>query len=234
MRNPFLIAAVSLTAAMSAHATLVADYQLDNSYASSTGTAPALVPIGSPSFVSDSVYGSRSTVLSYPAGSGLSLATDTILPGGTIYTILIRGRHDPVDGFAKLIDFAGNNADYGLYDNNGSLNFYDLAGGTTLNFGYGYTDVVLTRSNDGALAGYVNGVLQISADDSVNLEAAIDPSVKALIFFVDDTVTAGAEVSAGAVARIQIWNTALTAEEVAAISVDQIFGDGFEVGPTSN
>jgi hypothetical protein len=225
---------VSGIAAGSAHGALVADYQLQNTYATSVGSAPALAPIGSPAFASDSVYGSQQTVLQYAAGAGVALTpTDGILGDGTTYTILVRSRHDQTGGYVKLIDFSADEQDTGLYDDGGALDFYDLSGGATSTFGYGYSDVVLTRSSDGTLAGYVNGVLELTADDSATLEGVID-SHKQLTFFVDDMVTGGFEASAGAVARIEIWNTALNTAEVAALSADQIFGDGFEAGPVMN
>ncbi len=67
------------TAAASASATLRADYQFQNTLASSLGAPPALTTLGSGtnSFATESVNGSSLTVLTFPAENGVQLAPTT-------------------------------------------------------------------------------------------------------------------------------------------------------------
>jgi hypothetical protein len=76
------------------------------------------------------------------------------------------------------------------------------------------------------VAGYYNGELQFSADDSSFQWGVIDASDK-LRFFLDDFLGSANEQSGGAVARIRIWTDALSAAEVVQLP-DRIFAAWFE------
>ena len=70
--------------------------------------------------------------------------------------------------------------------------------------------VVLTRDGSGQVVGYVNGRPQFAFLDSGNDGVIVGDTLR---FFKDD----GGEESAGAVARIRLFDTALSAAEVAAL-----------------
>jgi hypothetical protein len=74
---------------------------------------------------------------------------------------------------------------------------------------------VLTRNSGGTVVGYVNGVQQFSFvdDDDRSTISAADT----LRFFRDNTAT-GSEQSAGAAARIRLYDRPLSAGEVAALT----------------
>ena len=74
-----------------------------------------------------------------------------------------------------------------------------------------YVQVVLTREANGVVTGYVNGTQQFQFTDTSGI-AIIDGN-NSLRFFRDD----GSEASAGSVARIRIYNGALSATQVAAL-----------------
>jgi hypothetical protein len=211
---------------------LVADYQFDNSLASSISGAPDLALVGlDTGYASEQVlyYLPPQTVLTFSAGSGVALnPTTQILSSPGVYTIALQVRitDTSVDLFSKYIDFNNATADAGLYDNGGRLEFYPQSSGSGLVIGTKYADVVLTRDGSGLVAGYFNGMPQFSYDDSVVQLGVID-AANTLRFFLDDTVGAGTEQSPGAVARIRIWDGALDAEAVKELT-DPIFADGFE------
>jgi hypothetical protein len=148
--------------------------------------------------------------------------------GNDFYTIAVSARIDNIlgnqpgaagTGWLRLVDFKHGSLDSGLYDYRGQLNLYPDACGTEspapLVDGV-YEMVVLTRDSTGLVTGYVNGVQQFSFSDSSN-DAVID-SHNTLRFFRDNTGTAPNEASSGAVARIELFNTALSASDVAALT----------------
>jgi len=213
---------------------LVADYQFANDLTSSVGTAPPLTIVGpGTAFVSEIVrLGQMQTVLTFPKGSGLALTpTNTnLLSSNNAYTIALLARitPDPLwDGYSKLIDFNNGTTYPGLYDNYGYLRFYNLAAGAGVVFQTKYADIVLT--NDGTtLSGYYNGVLQFATGNAFQWgDVGVDNTLR---FFLDDSGSGGTEASPGAVARIRIWNGALSGAEVQLLT-DPLFADGFEGAP---
>jgi hypothetical protein len=206
---------LSAQSAAHASANLVADYHMNGSLASSVGSAPALVDIGTNSFVSESVDATTCNVLSFPQGNGLSLATNGVISSDT-YSLVLLFRFDNVSSYRKIADFKNGTQDQGLYTLSDTLVFYaDAFGIHDVIPANTYVQVVLTR--DGAtkqVTGYVDGTQEIQFTDT-NDDAVID-SANTLRFFIDDQVTGGEE-SAGAVARIRLYDGVLTPSEVSAL-----------------
>ena len=231
-----LVAGCLMMAAGNAEAvtTLVADYQFANDLTSSVGTAPPLAIVGpGTAFASETVrIGQMQTVLTFPKGSGLALTpTNTnLLSSNNSYTIALLARitPDPLwDGYSKLIDFNNGTTYPGLYDNYGYLRFYNLVAGVAAVFNTTYADIVLTN-NGTTLSGYYNGIPQFATGDAFQWgDVGVDNTLR---FFLDDIGSSGTEASPGAVARIRIWNGALSDAEVLALT-DPIFADAFEGGP---
>jgi hypothetical protein len=205
-----------LLSAISANAALVADYEFQNTYSSSVGTAPDLVPTNTgTTFVGDTVNGLPRTVLQFPQGVGLRLSPTTGTIANNTYTIAMLVRLDNVDGYRRLVDFSNLASDNGLYIDNGELDFYvggDNDGPPAISPDQ-YVTAVLTRTAGGTLTGYLNGAEVFQFTDSGN-DAVIDVN-HALHFFIDNSD----ENSAGAVARIQVYDNVLTATEVAALNL---------------
>lgn len=195
-----------------ASAALVADYQMQNSKASSVGTAPALTDIGTTSFGTESVDGTNCTVLQWDAGNGLNLSTTNLISG--TYTIVMLVRLDTTTSFRKLIDFKDQSTDPGLYNYGGQLYFYPFTHGTKMLADDRYAQIVITRDGSELVTGYVDGVYMFDYSDT--LDYGVPSFLNQLRFFIDDTSTSGEE-SGGAVARIRIYDDALTANEVAAL-----------------
>ncbi len=205
-----------------ASANLVADYRFNGSHASSVGSAPDLADIGSNSFAADTVDSVSCNVLTFSQGNGLSLATNGLISSDT-YSIVMLFRFDNTSSYRKLVDFKNGTEDYGLYNFSQKLRFYTDASGANVVFQDNtYAQVVLTR--DGTtkqVTGYVDGAQEIQFTDT-NDRALIDSS-NTLRFLIDDTTTGGVEASAGAVARIRIYDGVLSSGEVSAL--DRTHGD---------
>jgi hypothetical protein len=203
--------------------TPTAKYLFQNTLNSSVSGAPALTNLGpgTNAFVTDSVNGTAQTVLSYPKDNGVSLSPTTGVVSNSIYTIAALVRVDDVTGYRRLVDFKNGTADSGLYDYYGQLYFYPNAVGSSSPAPMvdgEYTMVVVTRDNTGLVTGYVDGVQQLSFDDSTSQNAVIDSNNTLRFFRDNDTGGASGEDSSGAVSRIELFNSALTATQVAALT----------------
>ena len=210
------VAVSTLALVVPARGALVADYQFNNTLESVVDNVPALQNLGSANmFMTDMVNGRAQTVLHFPMGGGVELMPTTgVIPSG-IYTIVVQFRFDEVSGYRRIIDFKNASSDNGLYAYDGMLYFYDSAEGSAMVIDAAmYVDVALTRDQNGMVAGYVNGMPQFSFADSAN-DGVIDKN-QTLRFFADDMQTSD-EDSAGAVARLRLFDTALSAAEIAAL-----------------
>ena len=200
-------------------ATVTADYRLENSLVDSVGAAAELSPIGADGtgFVEEAVLGETRPVLTFDRGSGLALAPASGVVGSE-YTIEVVFRFDRLDGYVKIVDFNDATEDCGLYSLDGRLEFWPIETGfgAVLEAG-SYAHVVLTRDGTGTVVAYANGARQLSVDDTGDI-AVIDAN-DTLRLFSDDTVTSN-EDSAGAVARVRLYDGALTAGEVAALAAE--------------
>jgi len=203
---------------------LIADFRFNDSYGSAVGSPPNLELLGNGTFSSEVVDGVQRRVLSFEAGSGLGIpsASSGI---GDAYTIAMLFKFESTGGYRRLIDFKNRTTDWGLYSLNGKLNFYSVAMGTRGAIAPGqFVQVVLTRGLDGNVRGFVNKVQEIGFNDSGG--HALVTANGSLSFFQDDLVVRN-EHSAGAVARIRIWDGPLS--EAAVESLDLFAGEA----PTS-
>jgi hypothetical protein len=212
-----------LPATAPAAGTLKGDYQLEGNHSSSCGAPPNLIDVGpgSNTFATEIVDGSTNGVLTFPEDNGLNLNTQGILPQDR-FTVIMQFRLVRVaseTGYVSLLVFDSDppTSDSGRYVHQGSLDFYDdmvvtkdheepspsVAPGT-------YIEVALTRDGSGQVKVYANGAPRISYDDSPNSTAVLLSN--AIEFFKEH----GTEESAGAVARIRVYDDALSAAEVSA------------------
>ena len=222
---------------------LKADYQFQNSYSSSVPGAPNvgdLVRPGSPcpancnGFAGEAVYGESSTVMTFPSDNGVAVApTTSFLSNNGVYSIGILARFNNLAGqYTRLIDFKNGAEDSGLYFYDRRLVFfgYGVYGPTIVNEN-AYVFVVLTRDSAGTLTGYANGYPQFTVDDSTNQFGLIDYN-NVLRFFQDNITDESGKASAGAVARIRVWDGVLSAERVAALNGGTLYAaDGAASNP---
>lgn len=203
----------------------VADYQFQNTRASSVPFphAPDLVDLidpGNPGndFRPAAVDGQNTTVLHFPKFNGVAMAPTTGIVPNDVYTAVILFSFDETTGWRRIFDVLNGSVDTGLYTLDGQLNYYP----ETFNSGGpvqpgGWYQVVITRDGGGQVTGYVDGAQALTFNDTVN-DAVIDANNR-LRFFQDNT--GGnypvVESSAGSMARIRLYNVALTAAQVAAL-----------------
>lgn len=205
------LSACALTTA-SASAALVADYRFDGNLASSVGSAPPLTEVGAggASFQTETVNGSSDGVRVFPAGAGLSLATNGLVLPST-YTFEITFRLTQTITYGRIFDASNATSDNGLYVKSSKLTYYDNNHvGSPEHFGASavnpdqYLTVALSRSPDGTITVYHDGFPEIVYLDSSATGVFQSPGFPAR-FFIDDLQVPG-ENSPGAVARIRVFD----------------------------
>jgi hypothetical protein len=234
---------LALFARARAAATLAADYQVQNTYASSVGTIGPLTVVGSAddvSFTNDvDVDGNTQTVLSTEIngesmpddGGGVQAQTAGFISSDDYSVVLLADFNLQPDLLAtKVFDFQNLSSDDGLYINDatGLLYFNGVAaatGGTPAVSGT-YTQIVLTRDGaTGEVSVYQDGSLAFDFDDSSDLAVlgdSVSPSSNAyLTVFKDDDTGVGSgvtdETTVGDIARLRLYDGVLTAGQVAAL-----------------
>lgn len=192
---------------------LKADYRFQNSLATSVGSAPALTNLGANTFITANVDGASRTVLRFPLNNGVALGQASSVIPNNVYTIVILFSFDIVNSWRRVIDFKNAAFDTGAYSLDGGLQFYpDTPAGPTGSIRSNtFVQVVLTRDSSRNVTGYVNGVQQFSFIDTADNGALNAANV--LRFFRDD----GTEASAGSIARLRIYEVALSAAQVDAL-----------------
>jgi hypothetical protein len=142
---------------------------------------------------------------------GLSLNVNL----GASWSVVLRSSFNDNRNYNKILDLDGGRIDDGYYSHHGAARWFDIArNATPVYVDRQFAVTVLTRSADGMLRAYVNGVQQFSVFDAagIGVQSAIDP----LRFFMDDNRTQ-AEASDGVVSYIGLYDDALSAEQIAAI-----------------
>ncbi|MGH2911342.1 MAG: choice-of-anchor D domain-containing protein, partial [Solirubrobacteraceae bacterium] len=170
------------------------------------------------SFATEYINGLSRTVLRFPAENGVRLTPTTdVIPKGN-YTLVALFRFAQITNrrWQRIVDFQDGTSDRGLYSHEGTLELYPYARGTTATIkAEEYVLVVLTRDSAGTVTGYVDGIKQFSYDDSSTDAAVIDANNTLRFFRDNESGGTSGESSAGAVARIQLYDEALTANQVA-------------------
>jgi hypothetical protein len=188
-----------------------ADYRFQNTLASAVGTPPDLQNIGAGnSYQGDVVDGFARVVYRFAQGNGLLLFPTTNTIASNVWSMVLLFRFDTVSGYRRVVDMKLPSSEAGIYVLNGNLQFYPLAIGSGAPVAASnYVQVVLTRDETNFVRGYVNGVQQFAVADSSQY-LVIGGTNYGLRFFIDN----GGENSGGNVARIRLFNTVLTPEQV--------------------
>jgi hypothetical protein len=154
------------------------------------------------------------TGYSFAANQGLVLSN--VLPA-SVYTIDFSYSFDATSGYRKLIDFKSLTNDAGVYNLDQRLNFFPVTSGAPVMVAGGLARVTLTRDAAGVVTGYVNGVQEISFADTGSLATFSDAQQLGRLFH-DDNATGGRETSSGFADYVRIYDVALTAAEVGALT----------------
>lgn len=232
------VGAIGLAAGFVHAATLAADYQFQQSFASSVGSAPDLTEVNTGTatggtFVQADVYGQTQYVYSFSGGTeggeGLQAATAGVISPDT-YSIVIDAELEEItQAINKIIDFKNRTTDSGLYIVAGIPTFYNsvtpVGNGLSPLIQGEFGELALTRDSSGTVDVYLNGVSEFSFDDSSSDLATIGdtPADQVLDLFVDDPYTTIVESGLtlenpeGEVARVRLYDGALTPTEVASL-----------------
>jgi hypothetical protein len=218
-------------------ADLKADYNFQNTLNSSVGIAPALVAVGSGTagFGTQTVNGSPRTVYTSTGdvsngAAGLRAQTNGMINPNT-YSLVFYAQFNPVGtAIAKLIDYKNLTSDAGLYNVSNIPTFYNSTipvgnGVTPFPVDASFAQLVLTRDAASTVSVYLNGTPQFSFVDTTGLGVIDDPAStdEFLHFFFDDNqntiLTNGLNIedATGAVARLRLYDGALTSAEIAAL-----------------
>jgi hypothetical protein len=186
-------------------ATLRAEYRFQGDLASEIAAAPDLANIGSGnSFASERINGlGLQSVLRFPEGNGLSLAT-TGLISPTSNSVVVVFRLASTDGYRRILDFAGGVSDTGFYNLNGHVALYG-ASSTSKDavLDNSYAEIALTNApvagGSEQVTAYLNGT-EVAAGKA---SSGFDLGSGQLRFFRDNTSGAftGEESSGGRVLR---------------------------------
>ncbi len=223
-----LVTAVSLlTAAAASAATLVGTYEFNNSFAASQPGVAATTPVnplGLNQFQNSIVFGQSESVYRFqgnPAfadNAGLLLNTTGMISASN-YSVEMIFSLDDTSGYRRLVGVADRITDNGFYVLNDHLTVYPTSGsGPNLLAAGAFHHVILTVAPDGTVAGYIDGLTDFSATTTV---MDITSPGQVLDFFLDDSSYQG-EYSSGSIARLRIYQGALTAPEALSLFNSQV------------
>ncbi len=204
------IATGLLGASTASAATLVGDYQLQGTKASS-GPGPDLTGInGLGTYQSESVMGTTRQVLAFPQGTGLQMSPTGLTSANHSVVMTFRLLEDT--GYNRILDWSHGTLDNGIYDNDRYANYYRPAGqGVTSNgtvFGSNtYSTMAVTTGNTLGTRLFVNGTPVVQ---SPYQETIIGDAIR---FFADNN----GEESAGAVSCIRVFSGILSDVEIKAV-----------------
>jgi hypothetical protein len=131
----------------------------------------------------------------------------------------------------RLLDSSDRQSDDGLYiDPGNNLDEFPSGNGSGGPFtSNSFFDIFVTVDPSNTVAGYFSGVQQFSVTST-----DLDVATNTLGFYLDNVVGGGqGEWSAGNVALIKVFDTALTPSEVEAETADPFQGTTPEPGPTT-
>ena len=199
---------------------LKADYRFNGNLKSSIKGAPRLRNVGEGNtFVVSRVPGEgRTKVLKFPNGNGLEVDTDGLVPSKRYSVVMtFKLASAGTDDYARILNptLPADDNDAGLYLYNDYLLWYQATGGINGTEGRvtagKFIEVAFTRSGGDRLRVYIDGQRDISYLDTEQFGVIQNHSLR---FFVDNSNN---ETSAGKVARIRLWNDALSAKKVKKI-----------------
>ena len=204
---PVLIAMAAFLIPSSADASLQADYRFEGGLGSAVSGAPRLAAFGGTSDLGqDNVNGSSDGVLKYGSGTCLRLRNaKKVLGSPATYTFVLLVRLTNVDGYNKLIDFDNRTEDYGLYVDDGKLDLWNLDGESGNIRAKRYYQLAMTRTSDGKARGFIDRRRRVQDTDVDDVHVLGADEV--LHFLCDD---GGSEQSAGRIARLRIYDNALS------------------------
>jgi Concanavalin A-like lectin/glucanases superfamily len=228
------IAAALIGASAASAATLVGDYQLQGTRASS-GAGPTLTDVGDTnSFQTDTVMGASRQVLAFPQHSGVRISPAGL--GTSPYSVVTTFRLASVseENYFRILDSTNGTDDAGFYAYQGGTDYYytqphapvEEFNPAAVLASDVYATAVLTVSPPSESKFYVNGSLQLASTEG------LVPVSDTLRLFKDNDNPTTDEDSAGAVSCIRVYSGALTDQEVGGIGASPTCGTVASPAPT--
>ena len=205
MKFHSLMAAALLCCSVDSHAGLIHQFHLDGSLEDSVGKGKLMALGGS--FAGNA----------YAFGANQGLQLDAQL--GAVYTIDMVFHFDDLARYGRIVDFKNLGVDEGFYSNDGIYKVFDVAGTGSGGKLVKSVDsrLTLTRDAEKMFKVYQNGELVLSLND----QTGITDFGKNVAHFFRDNVRGGGtsgEGKPGAVDYIRIYDTALSVDEVLALT----------------
>ena len=181
---------------------------------SSVGTPPPLAYLNTGHFFTNApVDGSNRTVLRFPQSSGLRLQPTMIVFPSNEYSMVLLFRFDSMSGWRRIVDWKdGASSGQFLYVYETQL-YSPYTGFSPVCLTENtWHQLVLTRRANQQMEVYCDGVRRMAFADSNDY--GVISGTKVLRFFKDE---APSQDPAGSVARIRLYATALSSNEVVAL-----------------
>lgn len=202
-------------------ATLVGDYQFQNTLDSTGSVGPPLTNVGAGagSFLSAPVFGAPRSVHSFPAHSGLRMSPAGVA-NNTAYSVVTTFKLDDVSGYRRVLDTSDDAQDGGVYihDGKASIGHNFESPGPVVTAGNFATLTYVTNFPDIGSQVYINGVPAWGSTVSYTVPA------NAIRFFKDAGPAPADEDSSGAVSCIRVFDGKLTEPEILAIGASATCG----------
>ena len=218
---------------------LVATYTFNNTLSALQGGVASLTavdPLGTSGFQTATVFGNQQTVYHFDGAStppadqgGLDFDTTGLISSND-YSVEMVVELAGNTGWRRLLDSLDRQSDAGLYiDPSNNLDSYPNGGSGSPFSANTFFDIFVTVDPSNTVTGYFGGVQQFS-ETSTSLDVATDT----LGFFLDNVVAGGqGEWSSGNIALIKVFDTALSASEVATETQDPFQGTSTAPEPES-
>jgi hypothetical protein len=195
-------------------AVAVADYRFGDSLQSSIASAPDLAFEGGniASYLPDTVSGTTRTILDFGVGGGLGLDATGMLTRDR-YSVVALVEYDSVGSYIRVLDARDANDTEGFFFQDGQLKLhpYPAAAQTPISAGQ-FVQVVLV--DDGLyVRGYVGGTKVVDLIDTQGVAAL---GTNSLLHFFRQRE--GNYAPGGRVARLRLFNGAMTDADVPAIT----------------
>ena len=200
---PFLLLFVLNVAAQTTY-----KYNFNNNLHDAGGVGPDLQASCTASYTTESLpIGVSKYCFQFDKGCGLTFNDAASFLSSGSYTVEMYVKLDTIQGYVKLIDYAGRTSDDGFYNQSGHMVLYPNFNSDSVIGAGQYYYIALTRdASTKDMHIYVNNASVGSYNDAT--DTYVYDTHKALTFFIDDSNTNHEDVT-GAVAMIHISNYAM-------------------------
>jgi hypothetical protein len=207
----------------------VATYTFNNSFAALEAGAPALTatdPLSLGSFQTENVFGVNRVTYHFDGANspvtdqgGLTLDTTGLIPANNYSVEMVFEFLGGTSAWRRILDVQNRQSDNGFYvDPGNNLTVFGASGSGGVFTTGSFFDVFLTVDSSNNVNAYFGGVLQLTTTTAV---MNVNNPGNLMSLFLDNVVGGGqGEWSPGNISLFKVYNTALTADQVASETAD--------------